>query len=447
MKQALNLRTTQQPALSPAQQQALKLLKLSPSDFEHEIQQALDANPLLERVTRPIKSNSSHYRDEANPIEHVADEPETLLEQLHLQVRTRRWPERDKAIAQSILHCLSDDGYFDADAEQSLSVMLNQLQAVPTSTDIEKVRQRLTRLEPYGLAARDLGERLSILLNHTPSATQNSIENIAHRQLATDIVRQHLPLLVNRQRSQLKKILRVSDSQLNAGIELITKLNPQRSLRKQTHANNDVNAELIVYEHENQWAVKLNQSLQTRLRINVAYQSELSTHATTDEKSTAFLKQCQTSANAFISQVRNRYTTLLRVGQAIMQQQACFFSQGARAMQPLTMQDIASELDLHESTISRAVANKYLLCSQGVFPLKYFFSSAIPMKNGNISSSTAIRALIQELILNEPENQPLSDQRITNSLEQHGHKIARRTVTKYRESLRIAPARQRRALI
>jgi len=195
----------------------------------------------------------------------------------------------------------------------------------------------------------------------------------------------------------------------------------------------------------NRWIARLNPDNQTKLRLNQTYADMLK--ADIDQAGSDFIQQNMLQAKMFIKGLMSRYDTLLLVGQTIVERQQAFFEHGEQQMQPMVLQDIADKLNMHESTISRATAGKYLLSARGVFELKYFFSSALSNTDGAVSSSTAIRSLIKKMVDAESKKKPLSDSRIAKELEQLGHIVARRTVAKYRESMQIAPSNQRKSLI
>lgn len=435
MKQALTLRTSQQQTLSPAQQQALKLLKLSPSDLEAEIQNALEENPLLERVESRQTSDS-----DLDLLQFATEPSKTLQNRLEQRIRLSNWAENEKVTAIAILHCLNDDGYFTEQTAEDLEHLLQASGTEVKAATIDSIRLKLSQLEPYGVGAKDLSERLRLLVEQLPA-------NTAGKGLASKIVGSCLTHLANRQTDQIKKKLRATDDEIKQSIELITQLDPERRLRTKSDNAQHVQAELLITEKDGELAVTLNTRLHTKLRLNRNYLESIQSEQALDAKSGAYVKERQTHAQLYISQLNNRFLTLLKIGHCLAEKQHDFFVEGEQTMKPLVLRQLAEQLELHESTISRAVANKFLYCKHGIYPLKHFFSAAIPMKNGKTTSATAVRALIRELISQESKARPLSDQRIVNALDDYGHKIARRTVTKYRESMRIAPSRQRKTLL
>jgi RNA polymerase sigma-54 factor len=307
--------------------------------------------------------------------------------------------------------------------------------------EIHAVLSLIKTLEPLGVGARNLSERLCLLLDAQACDPQV-------RKLAKLIVAENLSLLAARNyqgiRKALKKVANYSTAQVTEAAKLIGSLNPRISSQFGEHLQNQITADVMVQKKSGRWVAKLNPEHEIRLAINTQYTDMLS--SASDEKSAEFLQNHLNQAKTFIKNVHSRYATLLAVAQAVVDSQQEFFEHGGERMTPLVLQDIASQLELHESTISRATAGKYLLCDRGLFELKYFFSSAVPQQDGNTTSSIAIRSLIKKLVSSESKVKPLSDSRLAKELESQGHSVARRTVAKYRESLQIAPSSQRKQL-
>jgi len=283
---------------------------------------------------------------------------------------------------------------------------------------------------------------LKILLEQLPDEAQGL-------EAAKQIVIQHLDLLGSRNIAKLKKELAISDTQVAQSLALITGLNPRIANQFQSNNENYIIPDLIINKHHdnknNAWIATLNPDNQSKLRINETYSQLLKSNI--DQQGSEFIQHNLIEAKTFIKSLMSRYDTLILVGQAIVERQQAFFEHGPEHMQPMILQDIANELEMHESTISRATAGKYLLSPRGVFELKYFFSSAVSNTDGATSSSTAIRSLIKKMVDSESKKKPLSDSKIAKELEQQGHIVARRTVAKYRESMQIAPSSQRKSLV
>jgi len=299
-------------------------------------------------------------------------------------------------------------------------------------------------LEPTGVGARDLSERLGMFLALQPQQTLGL-------EAAKIIVENHLDLVGAHNLAKLKKELNISDQGLSNALSLITQLNPRIGAQFQGDAENHIIPDVVVKKIADTWVAQLNAENQTKLRVNATYSSLLKAGngntTPLDKESSDYIQHNLLEAKMFIKGLMSRYDTLLLVTEAIVERQQGFFEDGEQAMHPMVLQDIAEALEMHESTISRATSGKYLLCPRGVFELKFFFSSALSTTDGAASSSTAIRSLIKEMVGAENKAKPLSDSKIAKELEHQGHIVARRTVAKYRESMHIAPSSQRKSLV
>ena len=506
MKQSLTLnlsnQLSQQLTLTPQLKQSLKLLQLPSTDLENEIQHALDANPLLERIENDVPaeydipvvapaldngipqpiSESADPEQQINQTDHLAPEqdlsqsyqesfepiesnslsstqttssqnsglssntnveisqytsqPESLFDHLIWQVQMTNLSEKDQLIARSILRSLDEDGYLTTSLDDICAMFDEQLMV--EQDEVQAVLSLIRTLDPLGVGATNLQDRLLILLEQTP-------DNSESLSIAKTIINDHLDLLATRNLSKLKKALSISDQQLSKSLNLITKLNPRVAARFQEDKQNHITPDLIVKKVKDQWQAQINPDNQARLRVNQTYSDLLKNDLA--EKDNDYIQENLAQAKIFIKGLMSRYDTLLLVGQAILERQQQFFELGEEHMQPMVLHDIATQLDMHESTISRATAGKYLLSTRGVFELKYFFSSALSSTEGADSSSTAIRSLIKKMVEAESKKKPLSDNKIAQELEQQGHIVARRTVAKYRESMHIAPSSQRKSLV
>ena len=494
MKQTLNLKLSQNLTLTPQLKQSLKLLQLPSLDLEQEIQQTLDSNPLLERVEKehvenidiptiepaqdngtmqpvgeatdpsyeqertdnlapeqdlsanwqesfePNRSNSNSAMASDTEFTQFAVKQETLFEHLHWQIQMTTLSAKDKLIALSILRSLDDEGYLPLELPEIASLLDPSLEV--ETDEVAAVLSLIKTLEPIGVGARNLSERLEILLESDPKQTG------AH-ELAIIIVKDKLDLLGTRNLAKLKKELAVSDAELSESLTLVTQLNPRLSNQFQSDNENYITPDVIVKKIEDRWVAKLNPENQSKLRVNKTYSDMLSKSADValDDESSEFIQKNMLEAKMFIKGLMSRYDTLLLVSEAIVERQQGFFEHGEQSMQPMVLQDIAETLEMHESTISRATSGKYLLSPRGVTELKFFFSSALSTTDGAASSSTAIRSLIKEMVDGENKAKPLSDNKIAIALEVQGHIVARRTVAKYRESMHIAPSSQRKSLV
>jgi len=474
MKQSLNLQLSQRLTLTPQLKQSLKLLQLSSLDLETEIQDTLDSNPLLEREdleseklnisstveeqfqpneqTDNLASEADFSNSTDDPFEgrrttgnshnentveftQFASKQETLFEHLNWQIQMTTLSEKDKVIAKSILHSLDDEGYLTIELKEILTLFEPELEV--ELDEIQAVLSLIKTLEPLGIGAQNLSERLLLFLEKLPETTPGV-------NLAKTIVSDHLNLVATHNITKLKKTLGVDEHKLSISLSLITNLNPRITTDFKSDQLDYVIPDVIVKQKKDKWVANLNPNNQSKLRINQLYANMLKSDI--DDAGSEFIQANLQQAKMFIKGLMSRYDTLLMVSQAIIERQQDFFNHGEHAMQPMILQDIANELDMHESTISRATSGKFLLSTRGVYELKYFFSSALNTTDGNSSSSTAIRSLIKKMVNQESKTKPLSDNKIAQQLEQQGHIVARRTVAKYRESMQIAPSSQRKSL-
>ena len=503
MKQTLNLKLSQQLTLTPQLKQSLKLLQLSSLDLEHEVQEALDTNPLLERYeleredsessssttteTDQHLSNSSpegvpqtpsnndsvdqtdyasqdldenwpevgntsnlpltnhvdrisHNSNPDSEFTQFVSTEETLFDHLYWQVQMTTLSDKDKLIARALLRSIDDDGYLNIDVSEVCKMLDPELEV--EVDEVSAVLSLIKTLEPAGVGARNLSERLAMQL---ANLGDNSDVDTSTRRNAEKIVNDYLDLLATRNTTKLKKELSINDSELSESLLLIQTLNPRISNRFSNDNQDHIVPDLIINKLNDVWAVNLNPENQTKLRVNETYSTLLKSDI--DQQGSDYIQKNLIEAKTFIKNIMSRYDTLLLVGKAIVERQQAFFEHGDQYMQPMVLQDIANELEMHESTISRATSGKYLLSPRGVVELKYFFSSAVSNTDGATSSSTAVRSLIKKMVASESKQKPLSDNKIAKELEQQGHIVARRTVAKYRESMHIAPSSQRKSLI
>ncbi|MCX8086261.1 MAG: RNA polymerase factor sigma-54 [Rhodocyclaceae bacterium] len=484
MKQTLSLRLSQHLALTPQLQQSIRLLQLSTLELNQEIEQALQENPLLERiepgeVTHYAGANDAlaHARSEEAPTsseepigaaeegewgsseldwpvhgsakgprdpndESDADAGELqaastrLQDHLINQLALSQLTGKERLRVAFLIEALDEDGYLTSPLEELAETLPEELIGEPDEVldDLRIALKHLQNLDPPGVGARDARECLLLQLsNQPPSATQ---------ALATAIVRDYLEPLANRDYAKIKKALGCEDDALRAAQELIRSLNPRPGAPFAPLEARYIVPDVIVKKQRGVWVVQLNQEAVPRLRINRMYAEILRRQRGGAGNLSGQLQE----AKWLIKNVQQRFDTILRVSQAIVDRQRAFFDHGEVAMRPLTLREIAETVDLHESTISRVTTQKYLASPRGIFELKYFFGSHVATDTGGAASSTAIRALIKQLVAAEDGHKPLSDSRIAEILGEQGFKVARRTVAKYRESLNIPPVNLRKTL-
>ena len=483
MKPSLQFRLSQHLTLTPQLQQSIRLLQLSTVELNQEIDRILMENPALERedhaegggdpeaprapVSEPTPASSSseggsseggaseggsgeqdwsaelagNWRtgsgagsddDEDGDRAFTAADTPTLRDHLFTQLSLTNLPTRDRAFVALLIDALDEDGYLTQPLEEIVALLPEEAEADPEELDI--ALRHLQNFEPPGVGARSPSECLALQIR--------ILEKGAVRELALEIVEKHLDLLAGRDYTRLKQVTGAGDDALRAAQRLIQALNPRPGSAFAKIEARYVIPDVIVKKTRNAWRAALNPDAMPRLRINRLY-AELAAGARSG--GSGISSQLQ-EARWLIKNVQQRFDTILRVSQAIVERQRHFLEHGEVAMRPLVLREIAQTLSLHESTISRVTTQKYMATPRGTFELKYFFGSHVATEAGGAASSTAIRALIKQLVAAEDAKAPLSDARISQILGEQGIVVARRTIAKYRESLQIPPVNQRKAL-
>lgn len=482
MKPTLQLRLGQQLAMTPQLQQAIRLLQLSTLELQQEIQQAIDANPLLEIEDNaeiaapepsedelsPRDSSEEMAKGEENipeefPVDTTWDEvysasgsssssgpmnsdddmiyqgetSETLQDYLLWQMQLTPFSDRDRAIATAIIDGIDESGY--------LTVSLEEIQQAATDDEdpveldeVETVLKRIQHFDPLGVAARSVQECLLIQLNHLDAATPWLKE-------AKQTVREYMDLLGSRDYRNLARKLQLKENDLRDVLQLIQAMEPRPGTQVTPEDSNYVIPDVAVVKKHGHWVVELNPDAMPKIRINETYASMA--RSARNSSDSQFIRSHLQEAKWFIKSLESRNETLLKVANCIVQQQQDFFEYGEEAMKPMVLNDVAEEVDMHESTISRVTTQKFMHTPRGIFELKYFFSSHVGTENGGECSSTAIRAFIKKLVAAENAAKPLSDSKIAELLTDQGIMVARRTIAKYRESLSIPPSSQRKRLL
>ncbi len=505
MKPTLQLQIGQSLTMTPQLQQAIRLLQLSTLELQQEIQEALDSNPLLEAAdddggpadkvddtpidyaaaeellaresatgadpenptALDINSNesmpdelpvdaawedvfsaggstpagsSAGGDDEDNPFESRNAAPETLADHLAWQLNLTPFSDLDRAIGLVILDAIDARGYLTVSLDDILAAVADPDDPDAVEADeIEAVLHRIQQFDPPGVAARDLRECLLIQLKQLPEDTASRGEAIA-------IIRDHIDLLASRDFSGLMRKLKLQEAGLKAAIGLIQTLNPNPGGRIGADSETEyITPDVIVRRHHDRWRVELNPDNAPRLRVNADY-AALVRRADSSADNT-YLRNHLQEARWFIKSLQSRNETLLKVASCIVEHQRGFLEHGPEAMKPMVLRDIAEEVGMHESTISRVTTQKFMHTPRGIFELKYFFSSHVATTGGGEASSTAIRAMIRKLVAAEDARKPLSDNKIADLLLDQGIEVARRTIAKYRESLNIPPSNERKRLV
>ena len=437
MKQSLGLKPGQNLAMTPRMRQAIRLLRLSSIELRGELQQLLESNYMLEADDDPAfeewtREYGGGYRRGPDAL---LRREESLRERLFWQLDNARLSEKDRLIGAVVIDSLDGHGYLDGSMDELLD-LLEQMGRRAGPEEVEAVLQRVQRFDPPGVGARNLSECLLRQLEELPAGT-------AHRELAACIARRHLETLSEKNGAAvLRRRLRAAREDFEGALTLLRSLNPRPGASVTDAPTEYVTPDLHVFRDRGGWRVELNPGAVPRLRIHPLY-SELVRRGG-DRAENLSLRQHLSEAKWLIRSLGNRAETLLRVARAIVRQQSQFLDRGEEGMQPLILRDVAAELDLHESTVSRVTTGKFVETPRGVFELRYFFSSRIPTVEGAGASATAIRAHLRKIIEMEEPGRPWSDQRLASDLERAGFRIARRTVAKYRESMGIPPSNERR---
>jgi RNA polymerase sigma-54 factor len=348
-------------------------------------------------------------------------------------------PNRERALVGFLIEALNDDGYLTQPLDELIDLLVTEDDELREALleELAIALCHLQNLDPPGIGARNAQECLSLQLDCLPPSPT--------RKLALAIVDKHLDHLAVRDFARIKKALGCNDDELRLAQTLIRSLNPRPGAQFAPIDTRYVIPDVAVKKQQGRWVVALNRDAMPRLRINRLYADILQRHRGGSGSSSGLASQLQ-EAKWLIKNVQQRFDTILRVSQAIVDRQRAFFDHGEVAMRPLTLREIAETVKLHESTISRVTTQKYLASPRGIYELKYFFGSHVTTDTGGAASSTAIRALIKQLVGAEDGKKPLSDARLAEILGEQGIVVARRTVAKYRELLGIPPVTLRKVL-
>ncbi|WP_191603064.1 RNA polymerase factor sigma-54 [Marinomonas algicola] len=489
MKQSLQLKMGQQLTMTPQLQQAIRLLQLSTIDLQQEIHEFLESNPLLEiddeQSSSETTANESEQKKQEEPETQPSEEAtiesewtdsipeelsidsswedtfqssaavsesqgfegdfdfesrnsasESIQDHLIWQLNLTTMSDRDIEIAYSFIESVQPDGYLGA----SLHEIWDSLQG--TIEDLEEdevvaVQHRLQRFDPVGVCSVDLRECLLVQLE--AYSTHPLYKN------TKTVVDHYLNLLGNRDFSQLCRRAKLKEDTLKDVIHLIQQLNPRPGSLIDADDTDYVIPDVSVKKKNGEWQVELNNDALPPVKINKTYSTMANTLKNTEDAT--YIKNSLQEAKWFIKSLQSRNETLLKVASCIVEKQIDFFEQGEEAMKPMVLHDVAEEVGMHESTISRVTTQKYMHTPKGIFELKYFFSSHVNTASGGECSSTAIRAMIKKLVAEEPAKKPLSDNKLATILEEQGINVARRTVAKYREAMNIPPSNERKRLV
>lgn len=500
MKPSLQLQIGQQLTMTPQLQQAIRLLQLSTLDLRLEIQQTVEGNPLLEleegreegwedgdepsdladdddeaeldlqrddaleeliegpatadgewddlysgQSTSQSSGLGMGIAEDADAWQQSHAEPETLASHLQSQLDLTTLSDRDRIIAWAIIEALDDRGYVTLPMEDLISTAQTLLTAASDPTNAEDpleedevvaVLHRLQRFDPVGVASRDLVECLAVQL--TQLNTDTPYLALAHGLLS------HLELLEKNDYTALRRKLAASEAELIAALGLLRTLDPAPGQQIGEQTADYVTPDVIVRAHRGDWLVELNDSALPRVGLNSRYARLARETGGGDGQ---YLRDRLQEARWFLKSLQSRNDTLLKVARCIVETQHDFFDHGEEAMKPLVLASVADIVGMHESTISRVTNQKFMLTPRGLFELKYFFSSHVGTESGGECSSTAIRAIMKKLVAAENPRKPLSDNKLASLLNDQGINVARRTVAKYREAMRIPSSSSRKRLV
>lgn len=477
MKPSLQLQTTTQMVLTPQLQQAIRLLQLSSIELQTELRQLLLANPFLDIAENPDIElpeddqplnhetletvNTDNFQSTAESIspayttaelptsfgsfdpddEEAEDYPlrePTLGEHLCKQMQLAPFTELERIIAILLIDGIDEQGYLKI----SLPEVLEQLHTIVANQEIsleeiEAVLKRIQFFDPPGVGACDLQECLLLQIQQYPTPCR-------WLKTAQTIVQDHFTALSQKQYSKIQRSLLLKEEELKLALDFLRTLNPRPGNQITATVADMVIPDVLVRKVKDQWVVELNELALPKIHLNHHY-IELSRSIRDPAQSHSVRTQLQ-EARWLIKSIQNRHETLLKVATSIVRQQLAFFENGPEAFLPLTLHTIAEDVEMHESTISRVTTHKYMLTPQGIFELKYFFSSQIQNSAGESVAGKAIQAKIRSLIENEDVRKPFSDDKIAQLLGDQGYQVARRTIAKYREQLRILPSSERRQI-
>ena len=447
-KQSLSLNN--KLAMTLQIQLAIKLLQLNSLELQKEIDEQILVNPFLENensselteITSEIPTLSSIYSNEEsnamklNTFEQLSSKPQSLRDYLMWQLRMSSMNSNDQFIAYNIIDYINDAGFFTESIEDLFLLLKKSVEI--TFQEIFAVLHKIQHLDPIGIGATSLKTCLLIQLEHYHQKNPSYLKakNIINK-LEDDI---------NPALSSFHEFISMferEDEKNKDVTELIKSLNPRPgNIRSESLQQEHIIPDVIITKKDGKWTTELNPEINPKIRINKIYQNLMKDIS--NKQDVKYVKTNLQDAKFFLKALQNRNITILKVAKKIFSKQINFLNQGEIAMTPLTLKDIAGEINVHESTVSRCTNNKYVQTPRGVFEMKYFFSSELKTDFGKMISSTTIKSMLKKIISNEDTKDPLSDSQIANNLSKHGIKVARRTIAKYREILSIPSSKDRR---
>ena len=445
LKTKQNLSINNKLAMTQQIQLAIKLLQLNSIDLQKEIEDRIIENPFLENenssehteVSSEVPVMSANYitgSDESGQeaYEQLPSSHQSLHEYLMWQINLSSMSQEDQFIAYNIIDYINDDGFLTESIEDLFVLLKKNIEV--TFQEIFAVLHKIQHLDPIGVGATSLKDCLLIQLDHFHKDNEHfdAAKNMIDK-LEDDI-----------KPSMISFDSFISEYEKNDQVKNIVKsLNPKPgNIISDSLHQEHITPDIIVVKKDAKWMVELNPSINPKIRINKAYKEIMESIKNKDDQD--YVKTNLQDAKFFLKALNNRNLTILKTAKLIFQKQKDFLNQGDIAMRPLSLKDIALEIKMHESTISRCTNNKYVQTPRGVYEMKYFFSSEISTDHGKMLSSTAIKSMITKIILNEDKKQPLSDHDISKTFNDNGIKVARRTIAKYREKLSIPTSKYRK---
>lgn len=407
------------------------------TEWNESIPNELPVDTSWDDVYQASSSSSGNFDNDDNDFESRRAAVDSLVDHLSWQLNLTPMSDRDQIIALSIIDAVEPSGILSISLEEIFEGLIKEINDLEMD-EVVAVQHRLQQFDPCGVCSQNLSECLLVQL-------QQFSPDTPFLDAAKLITKEYLPLLGSRDYRQLMRRTRLKEGELSQAVTLIQSLNPRPGDFIESGDTEYIVPDVFVEKRDGRWIVELNPDIAPRLRINASYASMVKRADSSSDNT--FLKDNLQEARWFLKSLQSRNETLLKVASCIVEKQRAFLDHGAESMKPLVLHDIAEIVEMHESTISRVTTQKYMHTPQGIFELKYFFSSHVSTDSGGECSSTAIRAIIKKLVSAENPRKPLSDSKITEVLAEQGIQVARRTIAKYRESLNIPPSNERKTLI
>jgi RNA polymerase sigma-54 factor len=469
------LKLTQQLIMTPQLQMAIKLLQLSRLELMETIRQELEENPTLEDVSddsteatssenaeleKPLSESAAtkevtieekinedidwaNYIDEYNTPGRINIETEgkeapkyesfiahkqSLQEHLNWQVLMSFTDDLQRQIGSHIIGNLNADGYLEVPIEEIAKI------SNASEDEASKVLEIMQTFDPIGVCARDLKECLVIQIYHF------GLEN----DLLIEMIQNHMNHLENRNFKAICRILKADMEDVTAAVNIIKSLEPRPGREFSDDTPQYITPDIYVHEFEGDFVIALNDDGMPKLKVNALYRNAITKGEKVSNRAKEYIQEKMRSAAWLIRSIHQRQKTIYKVMESILKHQQPFFEKGIAYLKPMVLRDVAQDIDMHESTISRVTTNKYAYTPQGIFELKYFFNSSISKVQGGAVASVSVQQKIREIIENEDSKKPYSDDKISIMLKQYNIDIARRTVAKYREMMRILPSNKRK---